>query len=170
MTSLTLNVGYAQIHLRTTTVKHKFTLPEAYSLVHCWHIHICWSPLTPSRVNIGFCDYVEFFLYPDFVQPVPCLHLWPYFVTGTQQILSVLHALRSKLGNNSNELRVMNTLFNNVQFQDSVSLYNKVGQACGKLSQWYLSQFVSWLQDDSLWAVWQSILALAIACHQENDK
>ena len=45
---------------------------------------------------------------------------------GTQQILSLLSALRAKLGNNSNELRVMNNLFNNVQFQDSVSLYNKV--------------------------------------------
>jgi len=48
---------------------------------------------------------------------------------STQQILSLLSALRAKLGNNSNELRVMNNLFNNVQFQDSVQLYNKVTKA-----------------------------------------
>ncbi|XP_067941290.1 protein PALS1-like [Watersipora subatra] len=48
---------------------------------------------------------------------------------STQQILNLLHALRAKLGNNSNELRVMNNLFNNVQFQDSVTLYNQVTKA-----------------------------------------
>lgn len=49
-----------------------------------------------------------------------------YTIAGMQQIQNLLHALRVKLGNNSNELRVMNQLFNNVQFQDAVALYNQV--------------------------------------------